>query len=511
MPYAKVFTRAIKAMDAPQVEVEVHISGGLPGLSIVGLPEAAVKESKDRVRAAILNSHFEFPAARITINLAPADLPKQGGRYDLPIAIGILIASGQLQGDKIEQYELLGELSLTGDCRFVPGVISAIMAASDNKKTAIVPKSNEQEAALMDDSETLLAQSLLGVCAFLNGDGKLASAEPFLHGEAETCHLDFADVKGQSRVKRALEVVASGGHHCLMVGAPGSGKSMLASRLPSILQPLTSKEAIETAAVYSISDVVGGASKQSNDQGVDVLGIKTRPFRSPHHTISSAALVGGSSIPTPGEISLAHNGVLFLDELPEFDRKVLEVLREPLESKKVTVSRASQKAEFPAKFQLIAAMNPCPCGFLGDAKKACKCTPQQVDRYRAKLSGPFLDRIDVQIEVPRVPTEELKNATPSDASKKIKQRVKITQAKQLARQNKLNTDLTPKEVEQYCAIDEMAEKMLFIAMEKFALSTRVYHRLLKVSRTIADMDNCDNINATHISEALSYRFFDRQG
>jgi magnesium chelatase family protein len=500
MSYAKVFTRAIKAMESPLVEVEVHISGGLPGLAIVGLPETAVKESKDRVRAAILNSHFEFPAAKITINLAPADLPKQGGRYDLPIAIGILIASGQIQGDKVEQYELMAELSLTGECRLVPGVIPAVMAASKNNKIAIVPKVNEQEAGLMETHDTFLANSLLEVCAFLNGDSQLKQAELSDGDEVTDYPLDFSDVKGQSRVKRALEVIASGGHHCLMVGAPGSGKSMLASRLPSILQPLSSKEAIETAAVYSL-----------NEQGVDATGYKTRPFRHPHHTISSAALVGGSSVPKPGEISLAHNGVLFLDELPEFDRKVLEVLREPLENKKVTVSRASQKAEFPANFQLIAAMNPCPCGFLGDEHKACRCTPAQVDRYRDKLSGPFLDRIDVQIEVPRVPTLAMQQKESSETSAQIKHRVNITQQRQLDRQAKLNAALGTKEIEQYCALNKTAETLLHNAMEKFALSARVYHRLLKVSRTIADISGSENIEVAHISEALSYRFFDRQG
>ncbi len=501
MSYAKVYSRAIKAMESPLIEVEVHLSAGLPGLSIVGLPETAVRESKDRVRAAILNAHFEFPAQRITINLAPADLPKQGGRYDLPIAIGILAASGQIKNNKLEEIELIGELSLTGLCRPVPGVIASVMAANRDRHVAVVPQSNQAEAALVEQAETLLAASLLEVCAFLNGDTQLSLAEAMEVPEPLKMQADFSDVKGHQRVKRALEVVASGGHHALMVGAPGSGKSMLASRLPSILPDLSAAEAIETAAVYSISE-----------QGFDVADYKNRPFRHPHHTVSAVALVGGGSIPRPGEISLAHNGVLFLDELTEFSRHVLEVLREPLENRHITVSRANQKARFPASFQLIAAMNPCPCGYLGDQQKTCRCTPQQINHYRSKLSGPFLDRIDVQIEVPRLSSEEMQQpCQKQETSQSIKQRVAAARQRQFERQQKLNADLTTKEIDQYCVLDKQASDLLQQAMDKFALSARVYHRLLKLARTIADMSHAKNIDIVHITEALSYRFYDRQG
>lgn len=503
MSLAVVYSRGREGINAPLVTVEVHISNGLPSLSIVGLPETAVKESKDRVRGAVLNSRFEFPAQRITINLAPADLPKEGGRFDLAIALGILAASGQIQKASLQTYECVGELSLGGDLRAVGGVLPVSLQARNAGRTLIVPAENADEAALVRQSTVLPARHLLEICAHLNGIQPIAphaartSEELAIRGES----VDFADVHGQFHVKRALEIAAAGRHNLLMLGPPGTGKSMLASRLPTILPPLSEEQAMESAAIASISDI-----------GLDLRCWRRPPFRAPHHTASAAALVGGGSNPKPGEISLAHNGALFLDELPEFDRKVLEVLREPLETGHITISRASHQADFPARFQLVAAMNPCPCGFLGDSSGRCRCTLDQVQRYRARVSGPLMDRIDMHLEVPRVPHEVLRKGSPGgeESSDAVRARVVAARKRAEARIGKPNAALTPKEVKTFCPLDDHGHYLLEQAMERFGLSHRAYHRILKLARTIADLAGSDHIEISHLSEAIAYRKLDRR-
>ncbi|MGD8690170.1 MAG: YifB family Mg chelatase-like AAA ATPase, partial [Gammaproteobacteria bacterium] len=391
MALSRVLSRAQAGIEAPAVTVEVHLSNGLPSLSIVGLPEAAVREAKDRVRSALINSRFDFPARRITVNLAPADLPKEGGRFDLPIALGILAASGQIPDDPLERHEFVGELSLSGELRPVRGALPAAVKVRDAGRALLVAADNADEAALVSGARVHGAEHLLEVCAHLNGDTRLGLHEPTIKGGAAPAAGDLRDVRGQHQARRALEIAAAGGHSLLFIGPPGTGKSMLASRLPGVLPPMTEEEALEAAAVASVSG------------GFDPARWGQRPFRSPHHTASGVALVGGGTHPRPGEISLAHHGVMFLDELPEFDRKVLEVLREPLESGEITISRAARQASYPARFQLIAAMNPCPCGYLGDPGGRCRCTEDQVWRYRSRISGPLLDRLDLHVEVPRPP------------------------------------------------------------------------------------------------------------
>jgi magnesium chelatase family protein len=499
MSLAIVYSRGRSGIDAPLVTVEVHVSNGLPALSIVGLPETAVKESKDRVRGALLNSKFDFPMQRITINLAPADLPKEGGRFDLAIALGILAASGQIPTARLADYECIGELSLGGELRPVNGVLPVAIQARNNKRKLILPKENAAEASLVNGVEIVPTVHLLEICAHLAGQTQIAipdaaEADPVLH------EVDFADVHGQYHVKRALEIAAAGSHNVLMLGPPGTGKSMIASRMPTILPPLTEQQAQETAAIASISD-----------HGFDVKQWLKPPFRAPHHTASAAALVGGGSNPKPGEISLAHNGTLFLDELPEFDRKVLEVLREPLETGHITISRANRQADFPARFQLIAAMNPCPCGYLGDSSGRCRCTSEQIGRYRAKISGPLLDRIDMHLEVPRVPHEVLRkgSATGEESSAVIRARVVTARQIALARSGKANAALSAKEVKIACDLPEAGHRLLEQAMDKFGLSNRAYHRILKLSRTIADLAQAQHIEIAHLSEAIGYRKLDR--
>lgn len=499
MSLAVVLSRAQVGIDAPPVAVEVHLANGLPALSIVGLPEAEVKESKDRVRSAIQNAQFEFPARRITVNLAPADLPKEGGRFDLPIAIGILAASGQIPSEELAEYELVGELALTGALRGVRGALSVAIGTGGSRRTLIVPTVNAAEAALARDTPILGAQHLLDVTAHFHRSARLASVAgtPTIGARA---HADLSDVRGQRHAKRALEVAAAGGHNLLFIGPPGAGKSMLAQRLPGLLPDMDEREALETAAVQSISS-----------KGFNVETWGQRPFRAPHHTASAVALVGGGSQPRPGEISLAHNGVLFLDELPEFERRTLEVLREPLESGTINISRAARQAEFPARFQLIAAMNPCPCGYLGDASGRCHCTPDQVRLYRGRISGPLLDRIDMQIEVPTLPAQALLEQQPrrGEDSACVRMRVAAARARQLARSNTINHRLGERELERHCQLDANGRALLAQAMTRFGLSARGYQRILKVARTIADLDAAAAIAPSHLSEAIQYRSLER--
>lgn len=501
MSLAIVYSRGRSGIEAPLVTVEVHVANGLPALNIVGLPETAVKESKDRVRGAILNSRFEFPAQRITVNLAPADLPKEGGRFDLAIALGILAASGQIPNIGLEQYECVGELSLGGELRAIIGVLPIAIQARNQHRKLILPNDNLAEAALINAIEIIPAGHLLEVCAHLTGQKLIPSEFQLPASVTSNIDIDFADVHGQYHVKRAFEIAAAGAHNLLMLGPPGTGKSMLASRLPTILPPLTERQAQETAAIASISD-----------QGLDVANWLKPPYRSPHHTASAAALVGGGSNPRPGEISLAHNGTLFLDELPEFDRKVLEVLREPLETGHITISRAARQVDFPARFQLIAAMNPCPCGYLGDASGRCHCTSEQVIRYRAKVSGPLLDRIDMHLDVPRVSHDILRKGSPDGEESSAQIRARVVAARNIAisRSGKANAELTAKEVKHICELTEPGHQLLQQAMDKFGLSNRAYHRILKLARTIADLAQSEHISINHLSEAISYRKLDRR-
>lgn len=496
MSLAVIYSRAQLGVSAPAVTVEVHLSGGLPALSLVGLPEAAVRESKERVRSAILNAGFEFPQRRITINLAPADLPKEGGRYDLAIAIGILVASGQLPGDKLETLELMGELALSGELRGVTGVLPAALACLKAERALWVPAQNAQEAALVKALEVREAVHLLDVCAALQGKQVLPRTQTTTAETLRPNCPDLAEVKGQLRAKQALEIAAAGGHNLLFSGVPGSGKSMLAARLPGLLPTMNEEERLETAAIYSVAGLP-----------VTQICLGVRPFRAPHHTASSAALVGGGSQPRPGEISLAHQGVLFLDELPEFPRKVLEVLREPLETGGILISRAACQMEYPAQFQLIAAMNPCPCGFAGDPSGKCRCTPDQVRRYQQKLSGPLLDRIDLFVNVAALPPETLLQADqlPSEPSEIVAARVQHALALQMARQGCRNSQIPAARLDELCDLDNDARSVLTQAANRFGLSARACHRILKVARTLADLKGDEKVRNTHILGALSFR------
>lgn len=502
MSLAVLKSRALSGMEAAEVTVEVHLANGLPSFTIVGLPETEVKESKDRVRAALQNARFDFPAQRITVNLAPADLPKESGRFDLPIALGILAASGQIPADALDQYEFAGELSLSGELRPIRGALAmtfAICKASQNDagsaRAFILPAANADEAALVSDATIYPAHSLLQVCAHfaaVNVDDKI-SPHVVRTAPVRPVYADFSDVKGQLQAKRALEIAAAGMHSVIMVGPPGTGKSMLAARFAGILPTMTDQEALESAAVQSLTS------------GFRIEKWKARPYRNPHHTASAVALVGGGGTPRPGEISLAHRGVLFLDELPEFDRRVLEVLREPLESGHITISRAAKQADFPARFQLIAAMNPCPCGYFGHSNGKCRCTPDSIARYQDKISGPLLDRIDMQIQVGALPHEDLLKQAQGESSEQIQARVETAFARQLQRQNKANNLLSTREIDSYCQPEAAAEQLLRNAMTKLNWSARAYHRVLKVARTIADLAGTENIAQAHVAEAIQYR------
>lgn len=491
MSLAIIYTRAKSGINAPQVTVEVHLSNGLPSLSIVGLPETAVKESKDRVRSALLNSHFDFPARRITINLAPADLPKEGGRFDLPIALGILAASGQLPTEALKDYEFIGELALSGELRPVDGILPSALASGKSQRKMLLPYANVTEAALASKTTIYAAKHLLEVCAHLNRRHILP--EHTLNPPLDTTpSADINEVIGQHQAKRALEIAAAGAHNLIFSGPPGTGKTMLASRLPSILPPLNEAAALEVAAIYSVS------------RNAPRTNFFERPFRAPHHTASSTSLVGGGSSPRPGEVSKAHHGILFLDELPEFSRKVLEVLREPLESGSILITRAQASVEYPANFMLIAAMNPCPCGYLGEER--CRCTPDQVNRYRDKISGPLLDRIDLQVHVPRVPHQELTaNTSSGESSNHVRVRVIAARRRQEKRQGCANAQLSRKQIDQFCQLNKNQLAMMNTAIERMQLSARGFHRVLKVARTIADIENIDKIQDQHLSEALAYR------
>jgi magnesium chelatase family protein len=498
MSIAIVHSRAQNGIDAPKVTVEVHLANGLPSMSIVGLPEAAVKESKDRVRSAIINSRFEFPARRITINLAPADLPKDGGRFDLPIAIGILAASGQIDNKQLSDYEFLGELALTGELRPVRGALSAALKTRLTGRALLVPDDNAPESSLASDVTVYAAKHLLGVTGHLSGTSLLVQHEaiPDPIQYADQPVPDLSDVQGQYIARRALEIAAAGGHNLLFVGPPGAGKTMLATRLPGILPPMDEMETMESAAIQSISA-----------KGFNMRHWRQRPFRSPHHTASGVALVGGGSHPRPGEVSLAHNGVLFLDELPEFDRRVLEVLREPLESGVISISRAARQSEFPARFQLLAAMNPCPCGYAGDPGGRCHCSADQVNRYRSRVSGPLLDRIDMHVHVSAMPVDQFltRQGPIPENSAQVRDRVIRARNRQVSRNGKTNAHLNNSETENAVKLDTEHRVLLNKAMEKLNLSARAYHRVLRVARTIADLAEEEEVSLDHLGEAIGFR------
>lgn len=512
----KSYGAAVIGIDATIITLEVSCLRGID-FTMVGLPDNAVKESKERITSAMHVSGYTFPRKAVVINLAPADIKKEGSAYDLPLAIGMLAADEQMQASLLGQYLMMGELSLDGSLQPIRGVLPmALCAKKEGYKGFILPEANAREAAVVDGLEIIAAQTLGDVVRFLNGEQQIQPTFVDTTAEFEqhafSADLDFEDVKGQENVKRALEIAAAGGHNIIMVGPPGAGKSMMAKRLPSILPPLTLAEALETTKIHSVAGLMN--RKKTADSRCAL--ITQRPFRSPHHTITDVALIGGGTNPQPGEISLSHNGVLFLDELPEYKRSALEVMRQPLEDRKISVSRAKMSVEYPASFMLVAAMNPCPCGHYGDANRACTCTPSAIHRYLGRISGPLLDRIDIQVEIEAVPLEKLQSKEQGESSATIRERVMRARAIQADRfRNEAsvhcNAQMSSRLLRTYCVLGENEEKMLALAMQKMALSARAYDRILKVARTIADLDAAETITIKHLAEAINYRNLDREG